>query len=253
MGAEIAEIEGREADAMRLYERSVRSASANGFANNQALANETAGRFYLGAGLETPALAYLSEARRCYALWGADGKVKQLDELCPHLNINGPAATPGDTIRASVERLDLATVIKVSQAVSGEIALEKLIDTVMRTAVEQAGAERGLLILSHAAEARIAAEAKTSGDTVHVELRDAPVTASALPETILHYVLHTRESVILDDAATTPAFAADLYVRQRQARSILCLPLINQASSSACSTWRTTSRPGCSRRPGTPF
>jgi PAS domain S-box-containing protein len=104
-----------------------------------------------------------------------------------------------------------------------------LIDTLMRTAIEQAGAERGLLILQRGAEPRIEAEATTGGDTIVVQLRDQPVTAAALPETVLHYVLRTRESVILDDAAAQPPFAADPYLRQRHARSILCLPLITQA------------------------
>ena len=120
-------------------------------------------------------------------------------------------------------------MIKVSQAVSGEIVLEKLVDTLMRTAIEQAGAERGLLILPRGAELRIEAEATTSGDTVIVHLRDEAVTEDMLPESVLHYVLRTRESVILDDAAAQSAFAADPYIRQRQARSILCLPLLNQA------------------------
>src|SRR5208337_4824851 len=164
-----------------------------------------------------------------YLRWGADGKVRQLEEMYSRLRMEEPAPGPTTTIGAPVERLDLATVIKVSQAVSGEIVLEKLIDTLMRTAIEQAGAERGLLVLSHAADPRIAAEATTGGDTVLVEIRDAPVTTSVLPETVLHYVLRTRESVILDDAATQPSFAADPYIRQRQARSILCLPLVNQA------------------------
>src|SRR5271169_2973910 len=109
------------------------------------------------------------------------------------------------------------------------MAQEKLIDTLMRMAIEQAGAERGLLILSRGAEPRIEAEATTSGDTILVELRDASATACVLPESVLHYVLRTRESVILDDAASQPSFAADPYIRQLQARSILCLPLINQA------------------------
>src|SRR5467141_4508958 len=103
-----------------------------------------------------------------------------------------------------------------------------LIDTLMRTAIEQAGAERGLLIVPRGAEPRIGAEATTGGDTVVVQLRDQPVTAAVLPESVLHYVLRTRESVILDDAAASP-FATDPYLRQRQARSILCLPLITQA------------------------
>jgi PAS domain S-box-containing protein len=119
-------------------------------------------------------------------------------------------------------------VIKVSQAVSGEIVLEMLIDTLMRTAIEQAGAERGLLILLRRAEARIEAEATTGGDTVVVQLRDQPVTGDALPESVLHYVVRTRESVILDDAAAQSAFSSDSYLRERGARSVLCLPLITQ-------------------------
>ncbi|HEY3746595.1 MAG TPA: PAS domain S-box protein, partial [Gemmatimonadaceae bacterium] len=179
-------------------------------------------------GFDKIAHTYLRDARYCYLRWGADGKVRQLDEMYPHLRAEEPAPGPTSTIATPVERLDLATVIRVSQAVSGEMVLEKLIDTLMRTAIEQAGAERGLLILSRGAETRIEAEATTSSDTVQVELRDAPATACVLPETVLHYVLRTRESVILDDAATQPSFAADPYIRQRQARSILCLPLINQ-------------------------
>ena len=130
-----------------LYEQAIRSAHANGFVHNEALANELAARFYAARGFEKIAHAYLREARYCYLRWGADGKVRQLDQLYPHLREEEPAPGPTSTIGAPVEHLDLATVIKVSQAVSGEIVLEKLIDTLMRTAIEHAGAERGLLIL----------------------------------------------------------------------------------------------------------
>ena len=105
------------------------------------------------------------------------------------------------TIARPVEHLDLATAIKVSQAVSGEIVLEKLIAIVMRTAIEQAGAERGLLIRLRGVEQWLEAEATTSGDSVIVQLRDEKAGAAALPESVLHYVLRTGESVILDDAA----------------------------------------------------
>jgi PAS domain S-box-containing protein len=120
-------------------------------------------------------------------------------------------------------------VIKVSQAVSGEIVLEKLIITLMRTAIEQAGAERGVLILQDGSEQRIAAEATTYGESTHVELRDVPASPEVLPESILYHVLRTRESVILDDAVAEASFAGDPYIGRRQARSILCLPLMNQA------------------------
>jgi GAF domain-containing protein len=92
-------------------------------------------------------------------------------------------------------------VIKVSQAISGEIVLEKLLDTLMRKAIEQAGAERGLLVLSRGVGERIAAEATIRDDVIVVDLRDEAIAAAVLPESVFHYVLRTRESVILDDAA----------------------------------------------------
>jgi PAS domain S-box-containing protein len=228
VGAEMARIEGRELDAERLYEQAIRSANANGFIHNEALAYELAARFYAARGLDQFAHLYLRNARYGYLRWGAAGKVRQLEELYPQLREEGMAPALTTTIGASVEHLDLATVIKVSQAISGEILLQRLIDMLMRTAIEQAGAERGLLILPGGAEPRIEAEANTDGDTVLVKLRDQPVTAAVLPERVLHYVMHTRENVILDDAAAQPPFADDPYIRERRVRSILCLPLITQ-------------------------
>jgi PAS domain S-box-containing protein len=227
--AELARLKERELEAERLYEEAIRSARANGFIQNEALANELAGRFYAARGFEQIAHLYLRNARYGYLRWGADGKVRQLDELYAHLREEESTPGPTSTIGAPIEHLDLATVIKVSQAVSSEIVLEMLIDVLMRTALEQAGAARGLLIVPRGAESRIEAEATTVGETIVVQLRDQPVTAAVLPESVLHYVLRTRESVILDDAAGQPPFAADPYLRQREARSILCLPLITQA------------------------
>jgi PAS domain S-box-containing protein len=227
-GAEIARIEGRVLDAERLYEQAIASARRNGFIHNEALAYELAARFYAARDFQQFARVYLQNARYGYLRWGAHGKVRQLDELYPHLGYEERPPSPMSTIGAPVEHLDLATVIKVSQAVSGEIVFDKLINTLMRTAIEQAGAERALLILARGTEQRIAAEAETSGETV-VHLRDQLVTATALPESVLHFVLRTQEITVLDDAVTENSFAADPYIREHQARSILCLPLINQA------------------------
>ena len=224
VGAEIARIEGRDVDAMRLFEQAIHSARANGFVHNEALAYERASAFYGARGFDQFAELYLRNARYGYLRWGAEGKVRQLEEMHPQLTTDEPAPGPTNTIATPVEHLDLATVIKVSQTVSSEMVLDKLTDTLMRTAIEQAGAERGLLIV----EQRIAAEAAIRGDSVLVQLCDEPVTTAALPESVLHYVVRTNESVILDDAAAQSAFVADPYIRQRQARSILCLPLINQ-------------------------
>ncbi|MER9511815.1 AAA family ATPase [Mesorhizobium sp. M0460] len=230
VGAEIARIEGRDADAMRLYEQAISSARSNGFVHNEAIAYERASAFYRARGFDQFAELYLRNARYSYLRWGAHGKVRQLDELYPRLRTEEPAPAPTSTIGAApVEHLDLATVIKVSQTVSGEMVFEKLLDTLMRTAIAHAGAERGLLVDARGAEPRTAAEATTSGNTVLVQLRDDPVAADVLPESVLHYVLRTGENVTVEDAMVHPDFAADPYVRQRHARSILCLPLVTQA------------------------
>jgi PAS domain S-box-containing protein len=226
-GAEIARIQGRDVDAMRLYDRAIRSAHDHGFVHNEAISYERAAAFYRARGFDQIADLYLRNARYGYLRWGAAGKVKQLDERFPHLADESPPG-PTSTIGTPLEQLDLATVITVSQAVSGEIELEKLLETIMRTAIAQAGAERALLILTRDAEPRIEAEAVIGTDSVLVHLRNERVSPALIPESVLQFVLRTRESVILDDAAGQHPFATDPYIRQRRARSILCLPLINR-------------------------
>jgi PAS domain S-box-containing protein len=228
VGAEIARIEGRVLEAQDLYEKAVRSAHTHRFVHNEALANERAGCFYAARGFEKIAATYLREARFCYLRWGADGKVQQLEQRYPHLRADRPNRDLIGTIQTPVERLDLATVIKISEAVSGEIVLEKLIDTVMRTAIEHAGAERGLLILPRGDGYRIEAEVTTRSDKVNVDLRQANVTAADLPMSVFHYVLRTKECVLLQEPPGQNPFSADDYIREHHARSVLCLPILKQ-------------------------
>jgi PAS domain S-box-containing protein len=232
VGAEIARIEGRAFDAMNLYEQAIRSARANGFVHNEALAYEAASKFHMARGFEEIASLYRRSARACYQRWGAEGKVRQLDELHPQLSYEEPPRSVMSTIEAPVEQLDLATVIQLSQAVSSEIFLDRLIDKLVRTALSQAGAERGLLIFLRDMDPRIEAEATTQAEAIAVQLGDRAATADLVPHSVLYHVLHTGEKVILDDAAIEPPFAADPYFRQRKVRSVLCLPLINQVKLS---------------------
>src|SRR6202023_2581929 len=84
VSAEIARLEGRDADAMRLYEQAIRSARAHGFVQNEGIAHELAAEFFLARGSMTAARAHLEDARGCFARWGALGKVQQLDRRYPH-------------------------------------------------------------------------------------------------------------------------------------------------------------------------
>ena len=153
--------------------------------------------------------------------------MRQLDRLYPHL-----AAPEGQhsaaAIGSAVQQLDVASVVKASQALSSEIELPKLIERLMTIAIENAGADRGLLILPSGDEYLIQAEARATGDQIEVTMRQEPITGIACPESLVRYVIRTQESVILDDASKPNLFSADDYLRDRQSKSILCLPLIKQ-------------------------
>jgi len=227
VGAEIARIEGRDLDAMRSYDEAIKSACENGFVQNEGIANELAARFYLKRGFDKIAHVYLRDARSCYLRWGALGKVKQLDQCYPRQE-RPSSQEASTTIGRPFDQLDLVTVVKASQAVSGEILLGKLIETLMVIAVEHAGAERGLLILPRRDDYQIEAEATTSREKVLVDLGQAPAAASKLPMSILNYVIRTRQSVILDDALVQNPFSEDENLLWKRPRSILCVPLIKQ-------------------------
>ena len=118
----------------------------------------------------------------------------------------------------------------MSQLISGEIDLDKLIDTLMRIALEHAGATRGLLILPQQGELRIEAEGTIVRDTVEVRRQHSPPAPSELPESVLRSVVRTRESILLADAAERNPFSDDDYIRRNRPRSILCIPLIKQTA-----------------------
>jgi predicted ATPase/signal transduction histidine kinase len=228
VAAEVARLESRAMEAMELYEQATRSAAEHGFVQYQALAGELAGRFYDDRGLTKVAQACLHEARECYVRWGATGKVALLEERHPWLGPTFPAnAQP--TIEASASHLDVAAVVRMSQTLSSEILLHRLVESLMTTALQHAGAERGLLVLAQGDDQRIEAEATTRGGSVVVRLLDVPATPTDLPDLVLQQVVRTRESVILDDARVRGVYSGDEYIRQQAPRSVLCLPLVKRS------------------------
>src|SRR3981189_776687 len=116
VAAEIARLEGRDADAMRLYEQAIRLAHENGFVQNEGVAHELAAGFYLGRGSTTAARAHVEDARSCFASWGALGKVRQLDQRYPRLREKTAPSPPPATIGTPVEQLDVGKGLKAEQA-----------------------------------------------------------------------------------------------------------------------------------------
>ena len=168
-----------------------------------------AANFYSARGFETISHAYLKNARSCYLRWGADGKVRQMDDSNPHLRQQLTLSQPVTTIGPAVEQVDVGTVITAAQALSGEIVLDRLIETLMTIALRNAGAQRGLLILLQGETPRIEAEGRADQKTVKVAVRREAVTQADMPESLLHYVVRTRQSVILDDALAQEPFSMD--------------------------------------------
>ncbi len=159
--------------------------------------------------------------------------MRQLDELYPHLRQAEPAPDARGTIGAPIEHLELTTVLNVSQAVSGELVLDKLVETLLRTAIEHAGAERGVLIELRGEELWIRAEGSTSGSAIPIVLRDVPLGGAALAESVVRYAARVHETVNLDDASAQGGFSNDEYIRREHPKSVLCLPLLQQGRLTA--------------------
>lgn len=231
VSAEVARIEGRDLDAMRLYEQAIRSARENGFVQNEALAHELASKFHRARCFDLIADAYLREARACYGRWGADGKVRQIDQLHPRLLKTRPPVSTA-TLALRAEQLDLLSVVKASQAISGEIVFENLVGALLQVTLEQGGAQRGYLILARDGDLSVEAEAilDEEGVTTRI-LPSLPVESSPLvPVSIVHHAQLSREPVILDDTEVSGGkFASDAYLARHRPRSVLCLPILRQA------------------------
>ena len=238
VAAELARLDGRELEAQRLYETAVCAARDQGYVHDEAVALELAGCFYASLALDTIAHDLLRRARACYERWGATAKVRLLERRYPKLWQHSAPTFATTAAGAFAGELDASSVIKAAQAVSGEIVLENLIRTLVTLAVKQAGAERGLLILVRDGVARLEAQARTDhssagqSDTVHdavsVTVQQAELTPEELPNTLLHYVMRTQESVILDDAMKSQPFSTDAYFGLRRPRAVLCKPLTRQ-------------------------
>ncbi len=242
--AEKARVLGNTLAAMDLYDRAIKGAKENEYINEEALANELAAKFYLTWGKENIAQVYLTNAYYAYARWGAKAKVEHLEKcypelLAPILNQKMSLKT-GETIAQMMtgtvtgtssgvaQILDLATVIKASQSLSGEINLDKLLSTLMQVMIENAGAETGAMILIEGDSLFLAVQC--AGKSCN--LYSTPIVDyNNIPIAIINYVSRTQETLVINDATTEATFAADSYIIQHQPKSVLCLPIQHQGKA----------------------
>ncbi|NES67834.1 MAG: GAF domain-containing sensor histidine kinase, partial [Okeania sp. SIO2D1] len=231
--------------AIELYEQAIAGAKENEYIQEEALAKELAAKFYLDWNKETIAQAYLIKAYYAYAQWGAVAKLKHLEKSYGELlkpiqqqdstltRRNIAQETVTYTTTDSTRLLDFNSVMKATQAISGEIKLDNLFSVLMRVTLENAGAQKGYLILLETGKWVIEAQAiRESNSSEEIQLKSQqslPLESTyELPTSLIYYVARTQKTVVLDNATNETQFAADPYIQNYQPKSILCIPIINR-------------------------
>jgi PAS domain S-box-containing protein len=222
VAAEIARLDGGDAAATTLYEQARAAARQHHHASGEALVCEKAAAFHRSRGHAGIADACARDAVQAYATWGSHGKLRDLNAM-------DPTSAAGEAVAAPAA-LDLLAVIKASQAIAGLIVLDELVDTLLRVVLEQAGAERAVLLLQRDGAMVPAAEARVTQQAVVVRLLAPPAAAAALPDAIVNYVQRTREPVLLGDAAARHPFAGEPYFAASATRSLVALPVLRQGA-----------------------
>ena len=233
--AEKARVLGQTLVAMELYDRAIQGAKEQQYTQEEALANELAGEFYLSLGREKIAKTYLTAAYYGYTAWGAKAKIQDLESRYSQLIVQNydPEITHNKSITKTTTFgasgvLDFRTAIKASQALSCEIDLAKLLNKLIKIAIENAGAQTGLLILEQNGQLLIEAAGAIDKDEVVVRQSIPVETSDMVPLSAINYVARTKENVVLNNANTEGIFTTDPYITSKQSKSILCTPIVNQ-------------------------
>jgi PAS domain S-box-containing protein len=228
---------GNDLEARDFYDQAIALAQKHEYLNEEALAYELAGRFYLSREQKHLARYYLQDAHYAYQRWGAVAKVKDLERQYPHFLAKAQAkylptkisiSTTTGSGQAASEVLDLNSVLKASQTISSEILLDKLLENLMKIMIENAGAQTGFLILVKEGQLLIEAQGTLEQEKVIVRQSTLVSTSQQLPLSLINYVERTREDVVLNDATREGIFTTDTYIAQNQSKSILCTPIIHQ-------------------------
>lgn len=259
VNAEQARVSGHIPQAMAAYEQAIQGAKTQGYIQEEALANELAARLYAKIGIKKVAQTYLIEAYYAYLKWGATSKIKALETAHPFLishnnPINSAMATSTNFLLQGNNNLDLMTVMKASQTISGEIVLEQLIKKLLHIVIENAGAQRGLLILEKQGQLFIEAEARvgkpveshqtfnsenikhqTPNINDHIVLQSVALESindedhnGVVPVAMINYVVRTKSHLVLNDVRHNGMFTGNPYIRHCQPKSVLCSPLLNK-------------------------
>ncbi|NEQ41736.1 MAG: GAF domain-containing protein [Okeania sp. SIO3I5] len=239
VAAEISRVKGQNLEAMELYDRAIAGAVENEYIQEEALANELAARFYLDCGRNRVAADYMIDAYYCYAQWGAKAKTDHLEKKYPQLltpilekrehdnSYNSFTFTqPSNTLTTTNPFLDQASVIKASRTISEEIELDALLSKLMQILIENAGANKAVLLLNNSENWEIVAQCNNNNSC---HLSTIPLAQSkTIPSNIINIVKRTQKTVLLNNLEQDNTFTGDPYLIKQPPKSLLCTPILNQ-------------------------
>lgn len=241
LDAEIARIEGRDRDAIALYEEAIEFTAARPLIAYQALAHELLGRFHLQRDHRSLAAMHLTRSRDCYARWGADAKADAMarkyalkaeanqTRVAPDYAQRATASPPMHATGAdAADGLDLFSVLKATQAIAAELDFERLLAKLLAISVENAGAERAALILETGRGPVVYASAPAADLAQGVESGVALERSQSVPVGLVNYVRRTAEDVVLARADSDEEHGSDPYVLRQRPQSVACLPVQRQ-------------------------
>ena len=234
--AQIAHRKGQYHKALQLFESSIAGAKRSGFTHHLAVAYELAGEAMLKQGNTYIGEIYLQEAWNAYGEWGAKAKQAKLAEMYPGLMRDSltSSITSSDAQRTSSQQsqiedtLNLNSLLKASQSLSGEIKFDLLIEKLMFILLENAGAEKACLVLNDGQILTLAAEATVSDSSARFLSEQITNQSNQLPVSVVYYCVHTREPMVLNNASHEGMFTEDPYIKRRQVASVLCYPIVHQ-------------------------
>ena len=238
MEAEQASTQGNMAQALTLFEQAISDARENKFIRDEAMANEMAARLLLRNRLSKAAEGYLQASRYLYYRWGATRKVEEMDknysflsEMASGSAVASLSGKTQSTVHESTETfnpelLDMQSVFKASQMISGELVPEKLFKSTLQVLMENTGAQRGFLLEDQEGQVAILAQkdesyAESKENLVPQNSPDYP----AFPLSLVNTAWRTNEAIVIDNASKINHFSSDPYIIRSKPLSVMCVPL----------------------------
>jgi len=235
MEAEKARLEDKYWQATTFYEKAIQGARENEFLNEEALAYELCGKFWLEQGHQEMATVYLQKAQNLYSLWGATTKAEQLQAVFgpdfghppPQAQniLDTPRRTPSSGQTLSSGWLDITSLLKANQTLSQTVQLADLLAGMIKILLENAGAEKALILYQTEGDWFIEAGGQVKGQAMQTGLHLPLSETAMLSQEVFNYVIHSGRAVVLANAAEDQQFATDAYLQKQAVKSVLCLPI----------------------------